>query len=116
VQIAAVLSQPIPKYKEGGNITKDEVAEINDGIYKEYVERNGQILTTDRKNAIVDLKKGDIVHKNFESLQKNSKVIQGLNGGEYINKKDFDKLFNGVQTSIETGFKKAKINNKNIIV
>ena len=111
LQIAAVLAQPIPKYKDGGKIKKDETAMINDGMYKEYVERNGSILTTNRKNAIVNLKADDIVHKDYKSLNKNSDVVSGMTGGSYISENEFNRLFLGVTSSIVDGFKKAKIIN-----
>ena len=111
LQIAAVLAQPIPKYKDGGKIKKDETAMINDGMYKEYVERNGSILTNDRKNAIVNLEAGDVVHKDYKSLNKDSDVVSGMTGGSYISENEFNRLFLGVTSSIVDGFKKAKIIN-----
>ena len=111
LQIAAVLAQPIPKYKDGGKVKKDETAMINDGMYKEYVERNGSILTNDRKNAIVNLEAGDVVHKDYKSLNKDSDVVSGMTGGSYISENEFNRLFLGVTSSIVDGFKKAKIIN-----
>jgi len=84
---------------------------INDGMYKEYVERNGSILTNDRKNAIVNLKAGDVVHKDYKSLNRDSDVVSGMTGGSYISENEFNRLFLGVTSSIVDGFKKAKIIN-----
>lgn len=111
-QMAAVLAQPIPKYKDGGKIKKDETAMINDGPWKEYIERDGEIFTTNQKNAVVDLQKDDIVYKNYGDLVKKSNTYQSLSGGQKINEYDFKKYFLGIQGSVEKGFKKAKINNK----
>lgn len=116
VQMASVLAQPIPKYKDGGTIKKDEKGIINDGAFKEYVERDGEIFTTDRKNAMVDLKKDDIVYRNYGELAKKSRSYKGLLGGESVSEKDFNKLFSGVTSSIDKGFKKAKINNQVTVI
>jgi tape measure domain-containing protein len=76
-QIAAVLSAPIPQYRKGvDNLSKDQVAMINDGGFKEYVERNGRILSTDRKNAVVALKKGDTVYKDYEDMVSRSSIFK----------------------------------------
>jgi tape measure domain-containing protein len=112
VQAAAVLAQPIPKYKDGlDRADKDHVAIINDGGQQEYIERGGSILTTEKENALVPIKTGDTVYKSYEDLQKKSILMSGLNNGMEIQEHNFDKLFNGIETSIDKGFKKAKINN-----
>lgn len=110
-QAAAVLAAPIPKYKDGRKGGKKEVAMINDGIFQEYIERNGTILTTDRKDAIVNLEQGDIVHKNYDALNKDSKALSGLTGGSYINETDFNRLFGNFTSSMVDGLKKVRINN-----
>lgn len=113
LQVAAVLAQPIPQYKDGGKIQKSEVAMINDGIWQEYVERDGEILTTKRKNAIVNLKQGDVVHRNFNEMKNNAKsdVILDLAGGSSISESEFNRLFLGIESSVKSGLKHAKINN-----
>lgn len=113
VQVAAVLSQPIPQYKDGGNITKDEIAMINDGGVQEYVERGNTVLTTDTKNAIVGLKAGDTVHKNYDSLvNKSSLITKG--GVNQLPKSEinFNKMYFGVRNAVKDGLKEAKIDNK----
>ncbi len=111
-QIASVLAQPIPKFREGGNITKDIIGIINDGIFQEYIERDGQILTTKKKDAVVPLKSGDTVYKNFDEMVKRSIILNTLTSGKDISKDDFDRYFFGIKGSIKQGFKEAKINNK----
>lgn len=111
LQIAAVLAAPIPKYKEGRGKGKKETAMINDGIYQEYIERNGEVLTTDRKNAIVNLESNDIVHKNYDSLTKNSDVISGVTGGSYVSETDFNRLFGNFTSSMVGELRKVKISN-----
>ena len=110
-QIAAVNAQPIPKYKEGGKIDTDHVGMINDGSSKEYLERDGQILSTDRKNAIVALKRDDIIHKDYDSLKRKSLLVSSVSNGAELSQNEFDKLFEVVEESIKSGFKKAKVNN-----
>ena len=114
-QIAAVLTQPIPKYKEGGKINKEHMGMINDGMYKEYIERKGEILTTDRKNAIVNLKPGDTIYKNYDQMINKSSLINAMTNSNRINKDKFENLFLGIENSISRGFKKSKINNKIVL-
>lgn len=79
-QIAAVLATPIPQYKEGvTNLGKNQVAIINDGSYKEYVERKGKILSTNKKNAVVNLEKGDTVYKNYDDMISRSSLFRVKN-------------------------------------
>lgn len=111
-QIASVLASPIPKYKEGGEIDREHVGMINDGLFKEYIERNGEILTTDRKNAIVNLKPGDTIYKSYEDMNRKSRVMKTMTNNTRISQDKFDKLFFGVEDSIIKGFSKAKINNR----
>lgn len=111
VQIAAVLSTPIPKYKDGvDNLDKNQIAMINDGSYKEYVERNGRILSTDKKDAVVGLQKGDTVYKNYDDMVSRSKLFKIKNTAA-VSKFNEDKLLKDVTNSIVKGFHKAKINN-----
>jgi len=112
VQAAAVLAQPIPKYKDGlDRADKNHVAIINDGGQQEYIERGGSILTTQKENALVPIKTGDTVYKSYEDLQRKSILMSGLNNGIQIEQQNFDKMFDGIESSIDKGFKKAKINN-----
>lgn len=110
-QIAAVLATPIPQYKEGvSNLSKDQVAMINDGSYQEFVERNNRILATGKKNAIVKLKRGDTVYKNYEDMASKSPLFKIKN----INPRtEFDRtrMMEDVTDSVLKGIQKAKINN-----
>ena len=111
IQAATVLSQPLPQYKDGGFIRKDGTAIINDGGRQEYVERAGSILTTKNKNAIVNLKSGDIVHKDFEALKRKSMIMSVIADGKDITERDFDKLSSVIESSFDKGFSRVKINN-----
>lgn len=111
-QIAAVVAAPIPQYKEGvSNLSKDQVAMINDGSYKEYIERNGQILSTDKKNAVVGLQKGDTVYKNYDEMTRRSSLFK-LKNIQAQQRYHSDKLLQDVTGAVTKGFSKAKINNK----
>ena len=116
LQLAAVLATPIPQYKDGiESVPNDQVAMINDGGVKEYVERDGKILTTSTKNAIVNLKKNDTVHKNYDDMVNNSKAGLIISGGAMLNQNQFDKLAETLESSIYKGFSKAKINNTTVV-
>lgn len=64
-QLAIVAAQPIPKFAEGGEMGHDGLMMINDHSSGrlELVERDGKLLMTNKKNAIVEGKKKDIIHK-----------------------------------------------------
>lgn len=110
LQTAAIIAEPIPQYKDGGEIKKDEIAMINDGGKKEYVKRGNSILTTNNKNAIVNLKENDTVYKDYDDMI-NKELLKPNNIGSIKAKEpDFNKLFLGINSSIIKGFKKAKVN------
>jgi tape measure domain-containing protein len=111
-QIAGVLATAIPKYKEGGDIKKEHFGMVNDGLVKEYIERNGEILTTERRNAIVKLKPGDTVYKSYDDMAKRSNLINAMTNYNYMNQNEFDKLYTGIKSSIKDGFKSVKIDSK----
>ena len=79
----------------------------------------------DFKNALVGIQKGDTIHKDFESLKKNSSFIKGYddmtekdilmftayNKSQQVQNKQLDTMLVNIEKSIEKGFKKARINN-----
>lgn len=73
-QLAIAAATPIPKFAEGGTMDHDGLMMINDHSSGrlEVVERDGKFLMTNKKNAIIEGKKGDKIHKDagkfFESL------------------------------------------------
>lgn len=128
IQIATVLAQPIPKYKGGlKNAKSDHVGMINDGGQREYIERDGNILSTSTKNAIVQLKKGDTVHKSYDDMVENSKMFNSLSRSIMLNSlyskglevklvggdidAAFDRNLKGLKGTIRDGFKNVTINN-----
>lgn len=112
LQAAAVLAAPIPQYKDGiDSVPNNQIAMINDGGKKEYVERDGKIFSTDTKNAIVGLKKNDRVYKDYDDVVNNSSVHSIISNGEILKQNQFDKLSGIIGSSIRDGFKDAKINN-----
>ncbi len=70
IQLATALATPIPKFAEGGTMDKDGLMMINDhkSGRLEVVERNGKFLMTNQKNALVEGKKGDIIHKDAKEF------------------------------------------------
>ena len=76
-QLGIALATPIPQFAEGGTMDHDGLMMINDHSSgrMEVVERDGKFLMTDKKNAIVEGKKGDVIHKDakeyFNSLSDN---------------------------------------------
>ena len=112
-QIATILSTPIPQYKEGvTNLSKDQIAMINDGSFKEYIERNNRILSTDKKNAIVPLKKGDTVYKNYDDMVSRSSIFNNNSSVIRAAQAKNDKDFKDVTKAVMKGINKAKINNE----
>ncbi|QIG62310.2 structural protein [Tenacibaculum phage JQ] len=84
-QTAVVLASPIPQFAEGGTMDKDGLMMINDhkSGRLEVVERDGKLLMTDKRNAIVEGKKGDIIHKDA------NQYLKGLSDNDIL--KDIDK-------------------------
>lgn len=114
-QIAAIAATPIPQFADGGVMDHDGKALINDGGKQEYVERNGKVLTTGTTNAIVDLKKGDVIHKDFETLQRKSLLLSLTSGGGNVTEKELNLAF-GIKEEIKSGFKKAKIESNVVVI
>jgi len=80
-QLATAIATPIPKFAEGGEMKHDGLMMINDhpSGRLEVVERDGKFLMTDKKNAFVEGKKGDIIHKDA------SQYFNGLSDKEILN-------------------------------
>ena len=107
LELATIIATPIPTFATGGVMDHDGVALINDGGQKEYVERNGKMLSTSNENALVNLQKGDIIHKDYDTMIRQSMLMNGFSGGAMVDGDNFD----GIENAIDRGFKKAKINN-----
>ena len=110
-QIATVLATPIPQYAEGGKIDEAHKGVINDAGVQEYIVRNGDILTTTKKDAIVNLKPGDEIHSDFSSLTKDAILANAFLGGSQMDEKSFNYFFKGISRSLEDGLSKAKFVN-----
>jgi len=115
LQAAAVLAQPIPQFAEGGDMMHDGKALINDGGNREYVERNGVILSSPIKNAVVDLQKGDTIHKDYNSLMNASIMTSLANDNKNLDssrlKLIFDDNYANLENVIGKSLSKAKFNN-----
>jgi uncharacterized protein (DUF1810 family) len=127
LQAATVLAQPLPKYEDGLPYAhKDHVGMINDGKHQEYVERDGNILTTSTKNAIINLKKGDTIHKSYDDLVSSSDIFSNLSRSMFLNGlsknengqtievmfgKHMETIKEDIKKGIHDGFNKVTINN-----
>lgn len=130
IQAAAVLAKPIPQYKDGlDNASEDHIAMINDGGVKEFVERDGKILSTENKNAIVQLKKGDTVHKSYDAMIASSDILKDIsratmltslaNKNGELNTRRLEEIFDSnfkdlnkdLKNGIRDGFKGVSIHN-----
>ena len=115
LQTAAVLAAPIPQFAEGGQMSYDGKALINDGGNREYVERNGVILSSPIKNAVVDLQKGDTIHKDYNSLMNASIMTSLANDNKNLDssrlKLIFDDNYANLENVIGKSLSKAKFNN-----
>lgn len=70
VQIAAIASKPIPKFKEGHlSGTYEGWALTNDGGRDEVWERDGKFKTIKGRNVPIKMKKGDKIHKSVKSAE-----------------------------------------------
>jgi len=109
-----VLAQSIPAFKEGGTMGYDGKALINDGGNREFVERNGQIFATPIKNAVVDLQKGDVIHKDMNALMNASIMTSLANDNKNLDsnklKLIFDNNYAGLEKTIKNGFNNANVN------
>lgn len=69
VATAAVLAQPIPKYKHGRTDGKAEFAFVGDGGISEIIERaSGRYEITPNTDTLTYLNKGDKVHPNADKF------------------------------------------------
>lgn len=130
VQAATVLATPIPQFATGGVMGYDGDMMINDGGNKEYVERGGKILSTNKTNAVVKGQKGDVIHKDKNALLNSfsDNVLQASlmtslisdrnnqnnsdNLAEIFNR-NFDGFEKSVAKSVEKGIGKISIVNNN---
>ena len=109
LEIGVIASQKMPQFAKGGKMAYDGKALINDAGKKEFVERKGFIYTTNYENAVVDLQKGDIIHKDYDALM-NARIMKSIayNGvGVNGNKIDSRDLRN-IEGSIKKGFNGVK--------
>ena len=104
IEVATIAATPIPTFAKGGVMGADGLAVVNDGGNMEYIERNGEILTSSRKDAIVNLEKGDIIHRDYDTLIRKSMLMNGVFNGGSASGDDYMWMEN----AIEKGFKKAR--------
>lgn len=93
-QLAVAAATPIPQFAEGGEMTHDGLMMINDhkSGRLEIVERDGKLLMTNQKNAIVEGKRGDIIHKDAKSY------FDNLSDDEIINNAQLHSMIATIQS------------------
>ena len=68
-QIASIVSQPVPKFKDGTGNAPSGLAIVGDGGKHEYIEdRFGNIIQTPKTDTLVNLRGGEKIHKDLDSL------------------------------------------------
>lgn len=127
LQAAAVLAQPIPKFKDGGRMGKDGLAIVGDGGQREVVQTSKGTYLTGDKPQLIGLQKGDKVYKNLAdyqaqtmrdlqrasiltSLEADRKGLQGVDIA-----RAFNKNFDNLEGKILNALSKARIQNTNNI-
>ena len=87
---------------------------INDGGNREFVERNGMVFSSPVENAVVDLQKGDVIHKDVNSLLNASIMTSLANDNKSLDatklKLIFDNNYTNLESAIRKGFKGARQN------
>lgn len=124
VQVGAVLATPLPQYKDGRGVGKDEFAIVGDGGVSEVIERgNGKIEMTPNKSTLTYLGAKDKVHSSLEDFQKSKLSLENasimasfanqkmqLEMFDYYLGRELKGLPDRIEKSIEKGFQKSKNN------
>lgn len=127
LQAAAVIAQPIPKFKDGGSMGRDGLAIVGDGGQREVVQTSKGTYLTGDKPQLIGLQKGDKVYKNIadyqsktmSDLQRASVLTslesdrKGLQGADIL--KSFNRNFDNLENKIIGAMQKATIKNTNNI-
>ncbi|AUC15410.1 phage tail tape measure protein [Tenacibaculum sp. SZ-18] len=106
IQLASILSQPIPKYKHGRKGGPAEFAEVGDGYVHEVVEKkNGEFYITPNTPTLTYLEEDDKVHSNMDDFIKSRTP------------KQYEELFRkGKLRSIDQNGKRAMDHNRLVVV
>jgi hypothetical protein len=124
IQAATVLAVPLPQYKDGRGVGKDEFAIVGDGGVSEVIERgNGKIEMTPNKSTLTYLGAKDKVHSSLEDFQKSKLSLENasimasfanqkmqLEMFDYYLGRELKGLPDRIEKSIEKGFRKSKNN------
>ncbi|CAL2055970.1 phage tail tape measure protein [Tenacibaculum sp. 190524A05c] len=106
IQLASILSQPIPKYKHGRKGGKAEFAEVGDGYVHEVIEKkSGEFAITPNKPTLTYLDEGDKVHSNVDNFIKSRTP------------KQYEELFRtGKLRTLDQNAKRAMDHNRLIVI
>ncbi|WP_289024352.1 phage tail tape measure protein [uncultured Salegentibacter sp.] len=138
-QAAFVAAQPIPRFKDGHLLgTYEGPAIVNDAPgnnYREVIEhKDGSLSLPTKRNQLINMDKGDKVHKNYESFfgdiadivnydeVRKASVMQDLEYKFALNNtaipdRDFQKIImdnsSKMESAIKKGFSNVKMINNN---
>lgn len=132
-QLAVALSTPVPKFAEGGDVDKDTLGVLGDAGVHEYLERGNTIFQSPDTDTLVNLKSGDKIHKDLDSLavskgydldaiNKAAVMTSIFNDGMRLNAIQLENAFNAsldkyqgqISREIKRGFKGLKNVNNNV--
>lgn len=131
--LASTLVAPVPQFAEGGNVDKDTLGILGDAGVHEYLERGNTIFQSPDTDTLVNLKSGDKIHKDLDSLaiskgfdldaiNKAAVMTSIYNDGVRLNSiqivdafnKTLDKYQGRIQKEIKNGLKGFKSINNNV--
>jgi len=121
IQLATVLAQSIPKFAQGHLAGSYEgQAIVNDGGRMEVIERkSGAIEMYSKKDALIQMNKGDKVHKSIDSFIERGGTMDhlvrasgfagaGIGGFNEVRSEAL-----GIKNEIKEGFRNIRITNDN---
>ncbi len=114
LELGVIAAQKMPKFAKGGIMGYDGQALINDGGKKEFIERNGSIFSTDNKNAVVNLQKGDIIHKDLDALL-NANIMHSIATDNKLDVSGLKNIMSENYSNLEGALTRVLKNNKSTV-
>ncbi|NQV77093.1 MAG: tape measure protein [Lutibacter sp.] len=114
LELALIATTPMPKFAKGGIMGYDGQALINDGGKREFIERNGSIFSTDNKNAVVNLQKGDVIHKDLDALL-NANIMHSIATDNKLDVSGLKNIMSENYSNLEGALTRVLKNNKSIV-
>ncbi len=114
LELGVIAAQKMPKFAKGGTMGYDGQALINDGGKREFIERNGSIFSTDNKNAVVNLQKGDIIHKDLDALL-NANIMHSIATDNKLDVSGLKNIMSENYSNLEGALTRVLKNNKSTV-